>query len=104
MAQIFEENTKLPCEFCKRDDAATTARGLARHRTMCKVNPANIKEPTALADRIRQRADAKLAEAERLVQELATASTGHSNLDQKAHDALDAFGSYRELIALLGAA
>ena len=86
----------MTCTFCRREDAATTERGLKRHQTMCKENPANSAQGDSVADRVRKYADAKLAEAEQIVRKL-------SNGSNDASEAVAAFERYHELMGLLEA-
>lgn len=94
----------MHCEFCKRDDAATTDRGLARHRTICKSNPKNVVNQESIEDRVRIRADGHLASAERLVRELNDDLNKDIESSGKAAHAVAAFDRYRECVALLGLA
>jgi hypothetical protein len=94
----------VTCTHCGRDDAATTPRGLARHMNRCKSNPANATEEASVTDRVRKRADEKLAEVERLVREIARGFGGPTAAQEKAGEAEAALQAHRELVALLGAA
>lgn len=91
----------MTCTFCHNPKAGTTERGLRIHMGRCKDNPASVRAPETVTDRLQRRANERLAEAERIVRELHAELNYGDHFFEKAQRAVDAFDAYRDLGAIL---